>query len=263
MEDSGIKESKDAPDRRPRLYYHATGTRQAAFLMPEYGLLLKENTAATLTPFLEIAQDHLPTDKSLLTFWYPKPNEIQKPGTSTFKPTLPFTDDLRNEALQAVNNSDMDDFFKKPLADLVQYATSYLPPSRLGAIAVTNDREVGWLSVDLPQGDPKVLSEYAVNKEQLIQKMEENLNDMDIKYFDPQLNNRKLAEDMVRTTVEHYMLSLGLEIRFAQGYEPELLEKRRSVLQRHLDLLKGVELDDSRLDRYRRTLVNALTKLVP
>lgn len=263
MEESSKKES-NISDRGPRLYYHGSGINQAhaTALMSEYGLLLKENIVATLTPFLEIAQDYLPTSKSLLTFWYPKPSEIEKPMTSVTRPMVPFPDDIRQEAIANIQSSDLEDFFKAPLLNLVKTAVAYLPPSRLGAVAVTNENQVGWLSVDLPKGDPKVLTDFAADKEQLIRRVEENLGRMDIKYFDPELNNRRLAEDIVRTTVEHYMLSLGLEIRFAQGYEPDLLAQRRPVLQRHLDRLKGVELGDTILDRYRGVLIKALSKLV-
>lgn len=260
MDEGEIKKPKEViPSRsRPRLYYHGTFGNQVASLLSEYGLLAHK---ATLTPFLEIAQDYL-IDRGLLTFWYPKRNEIEKPAHSATEPTKSFPENIRQEAIEEIQKRDWDPTVKQWILKNVKYAKTYLPPSRLGAIAVTTDRDVGALSNYLRQLDSLILSDYADHHEELVQEVVENLDSMQITYFDPRLNNRTLAEDMARTTVEHYMLSIGEKIQFTRKYDQSLSQQYLPVIKNHLSSFQSVKFKEPSLERYRKMLVSMMAKLV-
>ncbi|MCL5114077.1 MAG: hypothetical protein M1372_02830 [Patescibacteria group bacterium] len=260
MEDTGANSTKEAQSFvGTRLYFHGTSLIQPASLIPEYGLLAR---TATLTPFLEIAQDHVFSNESLLTFWYPERGEVIKPVLSGTAPSVHFPDSLRAEITERIQNSDLDDFYKKTLLEKVKETTTYLPPSRLRAIAVVTDASVGDLSNELPIDDPMILSKYVNSKDVLIQNLMRKLGKMKIIFLDPELGPRKLAEDMLRTTLEHYLLLIGLEVSYAKKYDKPELQANQAALKQKLDQLRKVKFEEPVYERYRQMLVSALSNLV-
>jgi hypothetical protein len=246
-------------NRRPRLLFHQTSIPfHGIDSIQKIGLLAK---VPVLTPLLDIAIDYTGNGR-YLTFWYPQTGEVDRAPNTKVTPKVTITDDLRKRMIDEINKMDIDPFHKRAYISLVERSSTYLPGSRMRAVADTetsSQNAISLLSV-LPDekgmmkdpnydNDIHILTLYADAQQRtdLIKKVEEVLNKMEIVFIDPSLTKEMLAEDIVQTYFEHYLLSAGDSWSSQKSQEE------------NLNRLNSITYDNPVYERYRRILIKRLS----
>ncbi len=259
-------ESPDVPQtNRPRLFFHGTQIPHAPQLMHEYGLM---SDKPTLSPTLEIVEHFVgPMGGGFLTFWYPRPGEISKKHHRIARLTTPLPEELRQRALKEILSSDLDDFYKNAYLRIVQRAEIYLPASRLGAAAQPKVYDVMDLGLLLspPPDTREVIKIYTMMKKTLNQDVLEILKNMNIVFFFPDLDRQQLAQDMMRTSVDHALLSIGQHVQIdLEKIKKDLhIDKFAKIIHReNLKFLESVVFEEDNYERYRKSLIATMEKLL-
>lgn len=230
--------------KRPRLLFHVSGIGDPALeSMRRFGLVAN---SPTLTPRLDIATYYSAGD--FLTFWYPQRGEVDHGREESVQtPTQTLTEDMREEMLSEIAKMDIEDFFKNPQLRYVKEATTYLPGRRLGAVA-----KLGWsrnLEMILPEDSDRFISQYTKHGEEMTERVREELDRMEIKFLDPNLNKDILLNDIMRTYVEHNLSAMGNYAR----------DSKRS-LEIKLKTLEDGAFTDPVYERYRRMIISGIQR---
>lgn len=254
---SGIAEQQAI--RRERLLYHGSTRVEAARLIAEHGLLADK---VTLTPVLELAMDYARGGETL-TCWYPKRGEHSGMGSlGPTQPTTPLTEDQRAEIKAKIEQSDVGNDVKQSYLGIVDRARTFLPNTRLGAI-VTPGSNIEWAklsSFNLSRMED-YLKKYVSNREAMVSQKEELLRKAKkIIFIDPKLNIGQLADDMVRTEVEHYLLNIGYNLRLAKNRKEDVSGDIKYILESYLEELQSVQFQEPEYERYRKMLVSSISK---
>lgn len=260
-------------ETRSHLFFHGTENPHAKKSMPKYGLLA---TKDTLAPDLEVAFGFMAwsetTANNLLTFWYPQKAEVKIPGTYASIPTQLFPENTRYKAIEDLSrslpeNTRLEKIYKRNLLRMVQEATTYLPSSRLAAIASLTENEIetlqSYLHTDFdPLGEmpEDILMSYSLRKEEYIHGLEEILKNTEIKFFDPAIDIRILARDIVKRNLEHHLLLTGEKLTSLKKkcMSEQSYKFHRNVLARNLQILQRVTFDVPTYERYRKILVSGI-----
>lgn len=240
---------------RPKLLYHGTANRYDD-LFREHGLFANRHT---LTTSLELALDKAP-GSSLLTCWYPKKMEIEQMRYSSTMPAIPLSEEKKNQILEEINKKQLDPDWKDIYAGVVNRAKTLLPNSSLGAIIKLDHRSRINFEGLLPSKEPNFLLNYVKRKEVFVANIEKALNDLEVTFFNPDLNRRRLAEDIVRTELEHYLLEYGRSLtelrKESKPYlDPQQEQKRWTAA---LQELQGVNFQEPVYERYRQNLISRI-----
>ena len=260
IRDTGIKEPST---KSPRLFYHGIGepTDNTAPLLEEYGLLGEANVP-TLSPILEVVSQYIDLGNIAITFWYPERDGTSKQAIRNYAaPTTPLPLDVKQRALESVKSSDFPAEDKTKILEHIKKATAYIPPSNLGAIAKMRMADLMNLADALPH-DSRILVDYTTDKDALKQYLVEYLDTLDIKYVDPNLNSDQLADDMIQTTLEHFMLSLGSGLKDAGAVGDNFsLERKLRELQEPIKELDQIRFQEPKYEKYRRLLLLKYSRL--
>jgi hypothetical protein len=246
---------------KPRLLYHGSTRAEAATFIAEHGLLADKDT---LTPVLELAMDYARGGETL-TFWYPKRSEHSQIGSlGPTQPTTPVLEDQRTEIKEKIAQSPLEEEVKQSYLWIVDRARTILPNTRLGAIVTPGTSEWARLSAYTYSSRAEdYLKKYVANSEAMVNQREELLNKAkNIIFVDGNLNIRQLAEDMIRTEVEHYLLHIGYTIRSAKNVakyqegakDPSL----QYELEGYLGQLLSVQFQEPAYERYRTMLISSI-----
>lgn len=262
------KEKEIAGSTRVRLLFHGTNAETQENIdvrkgfIAEYGLLANKHT---LTQSIETALVYAKGGFCLLTFWYPAKNEVQKISVGSTLPSNPIPDKSREEIRDRIKKSDLHDFYKQEYLRIVENTKTILPASRLGAIATLrynhSSQYAEWFNMSSLSHKDDFLRKYTLALEDLIGDTQKVLDSGDVKFFDPSLNSRKLAEDINRTELEHYLSKIGLNLRYAQHdaqkkakpFQPK--ERTDAELAKELEKLREVRFVEPLYERYRSILV--------
>ncbi len=259
MTERGTILSERRISSEPNLLYHGTSKyRRAHELLAEHGLLADK---PTLTPSLEVALGHLGT-VGYLTFWYPKDGEVEPIKGNSTLPSAPLLEAEREKIRNSIQNYDMSDAEKAPFLYIASTAKTILPNTRLGAIAIIGHDRKNELERYLPSRDKDFLKNYINKRDELIADIEYPLRDADITFIDPTMNLRKLATDIVRTELEHYLLNIGRWLEWIKGQTPGQdydKGKKQTEWESKLAELQGVVFEEESYEAYRNELVNAVS----
>jgi hypothetical protein len=240
-----IKVSPEVDRSRPRLFFHATRSKEAINLMPEMGLLADKYT---LTPSLELALDFVDPGRGFLTFWYPGKQEVIGKDSAFLLPSTPLNEQNKKKLSNQLLTMEIDDFLKGYLIGLITKSKTYLPPSRLGAIAQADSQVVSELSNALPSDSRDILKKYTKQYPLLMNEIGQILDKTKITFFNPKLDKELLAKDLIRTSLEHGLLSIGRRL----DHSIDLKEDK--------DILNSVSFDDAVYERYRTMLLTAIER---
>lgn len=189
--------------RNNRLYFHGTGGSREEFLK-QHGLLAVRSfmgPAFTLSSSLESAwlygSTKAVTDKPLLlTFWYPRKTETGRYKQSA-EPTILLASEHKDSTIQSIRASNFSDDEKEKIVRSIEKAEKYLPPSRLGGIAVlTNEIEEQVKEFEKYCQSEGVL--IVNNREELSKKVNNIFGNVDFSYLSEGLTKDQILEDIVR-----------------------------------------------------------------
>lgn len=268
-ETTGISEK--ARDIRPRLLFHGTDS-EAGMFIESHGLLA-EGVDATLTPSIEIAMYY--GESGILTMWYPLKGESKRDYPELAVPTAVLSEENRTKIRNQIKDTtNLSPERKENLLDFItRRARTFLPLSRLGAIInLTEEAEGLFHSWD---GSKKMdsledyetpsigrrldfLNEYVNNKDEIVGNLEKILNKAKIEYFIPEINNKSLAEDIVRAKFEHYLMYFGLLLSRARKIS---FAHNRSITK-DLSVLEQLHFNEPVYERYRQMLVSGAKRLL-
>lgn len=240
---------------RSGLLYHGTtgGIKLKEELMLEYGLFAH---IPTLTPSLEIALDHASGGReNLLTFWYPKKQEVVRGGYESTIPTVPISDFDKNAIITRIQNSHMPNIIKGMLIDSAGSAKTLLPSSSLGAVALLSFDQSIALRTQFPTHDSNYLQAYSAKQSELVKDVKNILDETKIHFFNPNLDTQRLAGDIVKTDLEHFLLSLGRNINSLKQQNASISERDRRTWQKMLLVLQDTHLPEPFYERYIQMLV--------
>ena len=250
-----------ASELGPRVYFHGSTRPKVNEFMAEYGLLA--SGIPTLAPTLELASDFTGMGaRNYLTFWYPKKGEIQDRFPQSTKPRTPISDDERKRIALQIENSGLDDIVRQDYSRIVQEAQVILPPGRLGAIATLRYGDMENLASFLPSGDRRIISAYLSDKEGLTQRLRDLLDGMDFKFFNPSMDSNKLAGDIIKTGLEHYLLGIKTSMASFQHSTGRAKEVTGLDLEKDLNFLEGVVFQEPVYERFRGMLVSSLRRTI-
>lgn len=229
--------------KRPRLLFHVSGIGETALEpMKKFGLVANR---ATLTPRLDIGTYYSAGD--CLTFWYPERGEVDHGREARVEtPTTELPEHMRGQMLDYISKMDIDDFFKNPQKRFVEQAKTYLPGERLRAVA---KGRVFYLESIFPQESSRFISWYMKEGKEMTKEVREALDDMNIVFLDPTLNKAILADDIVRTYVEHNLSEVGDYKR----------DSKRS-LEKKLKTLEEASFEDPVYERYRKMIISGIQR---
>ncbi len=244
-----VKSQETLGVKRPRLLFHVSAVGETAIeSMKQFGLVAK---GPTLTPRLDIATHYSGGD--FLTFWYPARGEVDY-GRSheTQTPSLPISDDMKEEMLQTIDKLDMDQFFKNAQERVVKAADSYLPGKRLGAVAKLRYSPPP-LQLIFPEDPEHFISVFNRREKDMAERVKKALEHMDIQFIDLSLNRDILADDIMRTYVEHNLSALG-------NYDSD----NKASLEKKLRTLEEGNFENRVYERYRKMIISGIKrKLAP
>lgn len=237
---------------RPRLLFHGTSwSYNAPEIMTEIGLLAEH---PTLTPSVETARTFLKGGYGFLTFWYPEKNELRKQQQFGHSPRLPLDGVIRQEMLKKIDSLNLQDFDRQDFEEFLRDAETYLPSSRLKAVARVEGSDVSDLISRMPSGE-RTIPEYAKNQAKIEARIKRVLDRVDIDFLDPDMDTGKLAHDIARSQLEHQLLQMGERIDRTAHY-PDPVPKLESYLQ----VLQQTSFEDPVYERYRKILIGRVTK---
>lgn len=236
----------DLSRQRPHLLFHLSGFGEDAVEpMIKFGLLAK---SPTLTPRLDIATHYASGD--ILTFWYPMNGEVTHLLTEdTSTPTRVVTNEMKQTILEDIEHLNMDQWTKTAYTKIIEGARTYLPGKRLRAVAKIPLTQPSRLELLFPEDSDKFISLYTQNGPELREKVKAEIENMNIDFLDPTLTREILADDIVRTYVEHNLLTIG-------KYPGD----NRQILEKNLQVLGNGSFEDPVYERYRTMLVARLQK---
>ncbi|MBI4097715.1 MAG: hypothetical protein HY426_01630 [Candidatus Levybacteria bacterium] len=232
-----------------RMLFHVAGTHEEGIdHMSKHGLLA--GNGPTLTPRVDIGTWYNGGD--FLTFWYPQRGEVNWGRERDVQtPTLPVTEEKRAEMLRELKGSEYEDWNKDAFRYVIERAKTYLPGERLRAVArsKTMGNPIEWL---FPEESHRFIQFYNENKDSLPAKVKKALGKMEVKYLDQELNEDILAQDIIKTYVEHNLSNLG----DYHGYPNDT----GAGLERVIGTLQGGSFDDPVWERYRKMLISRFQK---
>lgn len=238
------KPAENLARQRPYLLFHVSGLgSDAVEPMTKMGLLSK---SPTLTPRLDIATYY--SGGNLLTFWYPirgEVNHLRSDSAST--PTAPVTAEMKEAMLEDVAKLDIDPWTKEAYTRIIGESRTYLPASRLRAVAKISGVTPPRLQMILPEDADDFISLYTEKGPELREKVRNEVNRMKIDFLDPNLTQETLAEDILRTYVEHNLLAMG-----------EYPGGSKKILEKNLHILKKGSFEDPIYERYRKMLIERI-----
>lgn len=242
---------------RPGLLYHGTAGNfeLKKELMSEYGLIA---SIPTLTPSLELALDYASGGvENLLTFWYPKKKDVLNRGSKSIRPKIPIAETDKDAIIGNIQRSQIPDISKAMLIDSARSATALLPSSRLGAVALLDFPQSVALRTQLLPHDRNFLHIYSTKQADLSKGMQAILDETKIYFFAQDLDTQRLAVDMVKTDLEHYLLDLGQRVNLLKE-KSNNTNKDRADWQEMLLVLQSTHLPEPIYERYRQLLIRKL-----
>lgn len=261
MDGRDVEGQEKIVHNRPRLLLHGTHGPDKQKLLVEYGLLA-QSKRPLLTPNLELALNYASHGDGLLTFWYPKHNEVGKIYVDATVPSTPLSEEEKQKIIEGISNSDINEYVKEAyIRNIVNPSNVVLPPSSLGAIARLKSNVSISLLMHLPFHNENFLKKYTSDKEGLLKDMEKGLNMSDVVFFDPKLTIQRLTEDLITSGLEHYLLEVGDLL--ANFQKREFVSKQDEAnLIKERKKLDEVRFSEKVYERYRVILVSRIAKLL-
>ena len=152
---------------------------------------------------------------------------------------------------------------KQSYLEMVDRARTMLPNTRLGAIVTPGNMEWPRLSSYTISSRMEGYSrKYVSNREAMVNQREDLLKKAEkIIFIDSNLNIRQLAEDMIRTEIEHYLLNIGYSLRLAKNSKGDISDGTKYTLENSLDELQSVQFQEPAYERYRKMLVSSISSI--
>lgn len=237
-----LEQAKASPQR---MLFHVAGTYEEGIdQMRRHGLLAN---SPTLTPRVDIGTYY--NGGEFLTFWYPERREVNRGREhSTQTPTLPVTLEMKAGMLTDLEDSGIEEWHRTAFRNIIEQARTYLPGERLRAVArsQTQGNPIEWI---FPEDYRSFIEFYNENKDNLPSRVKKALDKMAVVFLDPELNKDVLAQDIIKTYVEHNLSSIGGYFRYPKSVTRKGLESRIATLQ-------GGRFDNPVWERYRKMLIS-------
>lgn len=269
----GQIESNEKTFERPNLFFHGTNGTRAEFL-EQHGLLASK---PTLTTSLEIAARYgvsggekmgRPDAIPMITFWYPEKQEVYRSTPQLTNPTTPVSPGEKQDLARTIIDSDMQDKEKQQVLEFIKEAQLILPPARLGAAILVTEQANQQIMDFQRQFDEDGLEKYVGNKDQLVANAKEILANTKTVFLRTDKTVDQLAEDVVKTGVEHQLLTIGNGIQKAVNgiseNDPAYSQRERfkRVWEKERQRLSKINFAEPVYDRYRKLLVYRFDQLL-
>lgn len=271
--DVGQRESVEKSFERPNLFFHGTNGTRAEFLQ-EHGLLASK---PTLTTSLEIAARYgvsggermgRPDAIPVVTFWYPDKHEVYRPTPQLTNPTTSVSPEGKQDLARAIIDSAIPGKEKQQILEFVKEAQLILPSARLGATILVSEQANQQIMDFQHEFDEDGLERYVRNKDQLIAKAKEILANTKTIFLRADKTVDQLAEDVVKTGVEHQLLTIGTELQKVtdgiRSDDPVYNERDRvkSFWERERKHLSELHFTEPVYERYRKSLITRTGQLL-